>query len=56
MLRDVDGDGLASFRIYDYGLGDRFEMPHVMSLAVVPGVAKTARVVTTTPLDVALPQ
>ncbi len=59
-LRDANGDGLAGFRIYDYGVGDRFEMPHVVcfELAGVPGADTQARLLnlqTTTEVQLALP-
>jgi len=34
VLTDTNGDGLASFRIYDYGVGDAFEMPHCASFEI----------------------
>ena len=42
MLRDDNGDGLASFRLYDYGLGDSFEMLHAVALAVRPGTPESS--------------
>jgi hypothetical protein len=57
-LRDTSGDGLASFRIYDYGVGDAFEFVHSASFEVPQfgpnGEPRLMNVETTTGLELSV--
>lgn len=57
ILQDTNGDGLLSFRIYDYGVGDSFEMPHAVGCSLTGASGGGSRLMTmetTAPVDLSL--